>query len=585
VPGPDGAGGVTAVAVAGVRVVEQLSASTPAGTAAGTDHYAEALLRFRGDVRMMEQVLATMIERRVPRSDVHLGLMLDQYLEGRELRKARAVIAQLEEAGIALDGRRLYAVALATAAAGQAAEAVALVERLSGEGHEPSTDQVPGVLALLAGSRRLATVWPLYRRTAARRPAVDRDVHLALLADALTRRAAKDTMLVLRAMLAAGQVVPATRGGEAIRMLVRSGQVDRAVELYGLLAAAPDAVAPTPDGEVVAALLATLARRGRVDDVVAIASAAAGGEATDPHLRNVVLGARLAAGDRDAAWAEVEAMWAAGLLPTGANLELLLDLELAAGGTVRAAGILDWLVVIGAPVSTARSGPVLRAELAADLRGGLALAGALLDGGQVVDRAAARDLVERLVRARRLDDARRWLERFRAAGTLTLGRSWGSLLAALVAAKRSEEAIALLEELVAAGIAPEPADVARLVAGQLRAADRLGAARIAAAASAAGVHLAEDVLRELLWSHARAGDAPAAEQVITLIVAAGITPDERYEKALAWANGSTRRRLDEPPAADALAPEAPDAPDAPATPEVPATSATSAASAVSAVEG
>ena len=92
-------------------------ADLAAEIAAEQDHYAEALLRFRGDVRMMEQVLATMIERRVPRGAVHLGLMLDQYLEGRELRKARAVIAQLDEAGIALDAVRRYAVALATAAA------------------------------------------------------------------------------------------------------------------------------------------------------------------------------------------------------------------------------------------------------------------------------------------------------------------------------------------------------------------------------------------------------------------------------------------------------------------------------------
>ena len=521
-------------------------ADLAAEIAAEQDHYAEALLRFRGDVRMMEQVLATMIERRVPRGAVHLGLMLDQYLEGRELRKARAVIAQLDEAGIALDAVRRYAVALATAAAGQGAEAVAMVEQLAAAGSHPAPDQAAAVVALLAGARRTAAAWPLYRRLAAGGRAVDRDVHLTLLAEALGRRAAKDTLLVLRTMVTAGQRVPMLRTTEALRMLSRTGQVDRALELFGLLAAAPAAVAARPDGETVGVLVEVLARRGRVEEVATLV-AEVGGAAPGGHLRNAVLAARLGAGDRDAAWAELEAMWSDGLLPTAANLETLLDLELAAGGVVRAAGILDWLVVIGAPVTPARSGPVLRAELATDLGAGLRLATALLDAGQQLDRAAARDLVERLVRTRRLDDARAWLERLRVAGTLTLGRSWGSLLGALVAAKRADEAVTLLEELVAAGVAPEPADVARLVGGRLRADDRVRAERFAAAASAAKVHLPEEVLRELLWAHARAGDAAAVERVLGLLTAAGIPLDERHEKARAWATGATPRRLEDRP--------------------------------------
>ncbi len=532
----------TSTTVAAVGADADLAAEL----AAEQDHYAEALLRFRGDVRMMEQVLASMIERRVPRGAVHLGLMLDQYLAGRELRKARAVMAQLDEAGIALDAGRRFSLALAMAAAGQASEALALVEGLTADGHQPAPDQAAAVLALLLGARRTAAAWPLYRRAAAAGRGVDRDAHLALLVDALGRRAAKDTLLVLRGMVAAGQRIPTLRAGEALRMLVRTGQVDRALELLELLAAAPSGVAPAPDGETLGVLLDGLARRGRVDAVAALVTRVADG-APSAHLRNALLAARLGAGDRDDAWSELETMWADGILPTAANLEALLDAELAAGGTVRAAGLLDWLVVIGAPVTTARSGPVLRAELAADLGAGLRLAASLLDAGQPLDRAASRDLVERLVRARRLDEARAWLDRLRVAGTLTLGRSWGSLLTALVAAKRSEESAALLEELVGAGIAPEAADVLRLASGRVRAGDRVRAERFAAAASRAGVHLPEEVLRELLWAHARAGDAGGVERVMALLVAAGIAPDERHEKARAWATGATRRRLEDDP--------------------------------------
>ena len=534
----------TSTSAAGTAAEAQ-AAELAAEIAAEQDHYAEALQRFRGDVRLMEQVLATMIERRVPRGEVHLSLMLDQYLAGRELRKARAVITQLDEAGIALDPARRYAVALATAAAGQGAEALAIVEHLVGEGHHPARDQAGAVVALLVGARRTTAAWPLYRRSAAAGRAADRDVNLALLAEALGRRAAKDTLLVLRGMVGAGQRVPAMRATEALQMLARSGQVERGLELFDLLASAPDEVAATPDGETLGVLLEALARRGRVDEVVALAGRI-GGDAPGGHLRNAVLAARLGAGDRDGAWAELEAMWAEGMLPTAANLEALLDAEVAAGANVRAAGILDWLLVIGAPVTPARSGPVLRAELATDLRAGLRLASALLHAGQPLDRAAARDLVERLVRARRLDDARAWLERLRTAGVLTLGRSWGSLLAALMAAKRADDAVALLEELAAAGVAPEVADVTRLVSGRVRIGDRVRAERLAAAASTVGVHLPEEALRELLWAHARDGDAAAVERVLGLLAAAGIPLDERHEKARAWATGETRRRLDEP---------------------------------------
>ena len=53
--------------------------STEQSTESATDHYVEALERFRGDVRMMEQVLATMIERGEPRSATHLEIIPVSY--------------------------------------------------------------------------------------------------------------------------------------------------------------------------------------------------------------------------------------------------------------------------------------------------------------------------------------------------------------------------------------------------------------------------------------------------------------------------------------------------------------------------
>jgi len=363
-------------------------------------------------------------------------------------------------------------------------------------------------------------------------------------------------------------------------MLVALGQIDRALEVLDLLdRAARAGLVARPGDDVQGAVLHALAAKGRVRDVLTIvAQRASDGEPVPGHLRNAVLAAHLAADDLEAAWAEAERMWAEACLPTGANLELLLDRSLAAGQVARAAGVLDLLLVIGVPVMPHRSGAVLRAEMAADgLDRVLPVVATLLDQGLVLDRSAARDLVERLVRARRLDEARAWLERFRVAGTLTQGRSYGSLLTALVAAKRTDDAVLLLEEMVGHGVRPEGADLARLVSGRLKADDPGAAERLLHAAAAVSVHADEPTLRELMWVHARRSDVAAVDRIRALLVASGVTPDERHDKARAWASGETPRRLEdtvdgvptagagaatEPMVGDAAGPVAPDVSDA-----------------------
>jgi len=513
-----------------------------------SDHYVEALQRFRGDVRMMEQVLATMIERGEPRSAVHLGIMLDEYLASRSLRKARAIIGQLDELGVAIDPARQYDVAIATATAGSAAEALEIIDRLAADQRDPSPAQAPTVLDLLLTGGRTPQAWSLFRRMRARSQRPSREAHLTLLADCLQRRAAKDTVATVQSMRAAGQPVPDGRSGPLLRMLVGLGQLDRALEVLVVLEeSAAEGKGKRPSDDAYGALLQALAAKGRVDDVLAVAARlSASGESLSSHHRNAVLAARIASSDLEGAWADAEEMWADASLPTGANLEGLLDMTLEAGNVARAAGVLDLLLVIGVPVTSQRSGAVIRAEMAADgLDRALPVATSLLEQGCVFDRAAARDLVERLVRARRLDEARAWLARFRTSGTLTQGRSYGSLLSALVTAKRVEDAVGLLEEMAANGVRPEQSDLAKLVAGRLKADDVDAADRVLTAASAAGVHADEATLRELMWTHARRSDVAAVDRLIALLGAAGVTPDERHEKARAWASGETPRRLED----------------------------------------
>lgn len=541
------------VRVAGEAIQQSHQSEQPQQDGEATeDHYALALRRFRGDVRMMEQVLATMIERGEPRGEVHLGLMLDEYLSTRELRKARAIIGQLEEAGFSIDPRRHYDIAVATATSGGIDEALAILERLAAEQRDPSAAQAPVVLTLLVDAGRLQVAWSLYRRMVSRGQAAARDTHLALLADCLSRRAAKDSLSVIRAMVAAGQAIPARRASDLVRMLARIGQVDRALELLAVLESPEASVQGGLDVDGYAAVLDALAGQGRVDDAVAVTSRMVErGLTPTSHHRNALLAARIAAGDPELAWVEAEGMWDAGVIPSGTNLEALLDLVLGAGNVTRAAGVLDWLMMLGAPVAPLRSGAVVRAELAA---GGidrvLPVVAALLDQGLAFDRAAARDLVERLVRARRLDDASAWLERFRSTGTLTQGRSYSSLLHALVAAKRFDDLVTLVTAIVGHGVKPVDTDVARLVAGRIKAGDLARADLLARAFSEAGVHPDDDTLRELMWAHARKGDISAVDGVLGLVAAAGITPDDRHAKARAWASGETPRRLEDTTSAE-----------------------------------
>lgn len=526
--------------------LSQVDATPPEGEE--RDHYAEAMQRFQGDVRMMEQVLATMIERGEPRRELHLVLLLDEYLAARSLRKARAIIGQLDELGIRIDPRRQFDVAIATATSGDQVGAMEMIDRLLSEQRDPGPTQSTVVLSMLVGARRTAEAWSLYRRMRSRDQEATRDAHGVLLNDALERRAAKDSLTVVRGMLAAGHEVSRTRGAALARMLVGIGQVDRALELLRLLSeAAAAGHGPAPDDDTFGAVVAALAAKGRVDEVAALVARATP-EGTTPSslLRNTLLQSRIAAADFDGAWADAEDMWADACLPTGSNLESLLDLTLVHGNVARAAGLLDLLLVIGAPVTPQRSGAVLRAELAAGgLDRVLPVADTILQHELTFDRATARDLVERLVRARRLDDARTWLERFRVAGTLTQGRGWSSLLAALVGAKRSDDAVAVLEGMLATRVQPVTTDVTKLVMGRLKADEAVAAERILRTASSGGVHVDEGTLRELMWLHARKGDVAAVDRIIALLVASGVTPDERHEKARAWASGETPRRLED----------------------------------------
>jgi hypothetical protein len=246
--------------------------------------------------------------------------------------------------------------------------AVAIIDRLVAEQRDPAPGQAPRSSTSCSVARRT------YRRPGRCSVACARAVSTraatrtsTLLGDALSVAPRRTPSRHRVAARGGGIACPTVGSRRSVRMLVgrvsSSGRSRSSAWWSGRLGRHGRA----PGRRRAGALLHALAAKGRVEEVLALAARArSGGEAMPGHLRNAVLGAQIAAGDLDAAWAQAEAMWADACLPTGANLEQLLDLTLAAGNVVRAAGVLDLLLVIGVPVSSQRSGAVLRAEMAAD---------------------------------------------------------------------------------------------------------------------------------------------------------------------------------------------------------------------------
>jgi hypothetical protein len=321
------------------------------------DQYTEALRRFSGDLRLMEQVVASMEQRGVALGPTHLGLLLDALLDAGDLASAEAVLARLDALGAPIDPARRYGLALASARAGRTAVALAALDRLNEERAQPGPDHAPGVLALLLDAGRFPAAQSLLRRMAARGIVAAARDYQRLLVDCLRRHAVKDTFAVTDAMLAAGVAPDAGLAGRLVATLAQHGHGTRADELADRLATAGVRL----PADAIDRLVSAHAAAGDVERAEALV-AASGGELTSHH-RNLLLAARIAAGDLDAAWAEALALADRGQVPTGANLDRLIEASLAARRRELAVGALDWMLVLGAPVAPPRAAAVLLALL------------------------------------------------------------------------------------------------------------------------------------------------------------------------------------------------------------------------------
>ncbi len=529
----------------------------------GSDRYTEALRRFSGDLRMTQQVFQSMRDRDVPIEERHYRLVLKAHLDGRDLQGARTILAEMQAAGIDVDAAVRWDLAIAAGRAGRTDEALALLDELHGEGLEPDPDRAPGVLAIYLSARRFPAARAIIRQMAQRGQAAADADYVRLLRDCLQRRAIKDTRTVIDLMLQVGRTPDPRLATELIAMIARAGHAERAIDLMDRLTAAGVEL----PGDVHTELLLAHATAG--DAAAAEAGLRAMREAgVEPNSfhRNAVLRARIASEDVDGAWKLATELAADGCIPSGENLEGLIDVSLHAGRTAAASGVIDWMLLLGVPVPPQKAAEVIARHLkAGELDTAISLFEVCTANAVPADRRTARDLVERLVRAKRLDEARSLLERLRASGTLTHGRHYGSLLNALANAGRADDAVAVLQDMLANKVTPTSADASRLVGAIIKAGHLDTGGRLVASLQDAGVQIDEPTYRELMWAHARKGQHDPAKAVFDRMVAAGITPDDRHHKALEWASGETPRRLPEPPEP----PETPETPEPPEPPETP----------------
>lgn len=528
------------------------------------DRYTEALRRFSGDLRMTRQVWQSMVDREVELHEGHYRLLLTAHLDGRDLDGARRVMEQMSAAGFAPDASVRWQVALATGRAGRAAEAAALLDQLREDGIEPPDHMLPSVFSVELAAGRLPAARAMLRRMAARGQSAQPAEYKALLADILDRRAIKDGKALFEAMLAAGHH-PSTREVEqVVGMMARAGHTDRAEQLLALLAEKDVRIPADARNEIVLGW----AKAGDVDKTrTALAEVEDAGGTSTSHHHNALLTAVIAAGDVDAAWQQA-AHLADRAIPSGENLEGLVELSVKSKKTPLALSAIDWMLMLGVPAPPNRVADVVGALIAdGQLDVAVEIFFETARRGVTPDRRKARDLVEALVKAGRLDDAKRLLDKLRRDKVLTNGRHWGSLLAALAKAGRSDDAVGLLREMLEAKLQPTVADASRIVGGMVKAHQYDAARELIETLGEAGIGVDEPTYRELMWSYARKGQYDPAKAVHDRMVAAGITPDDRHDKALAWASGETQRRLepedgdgDDAPAATGEAPQPAPAP-------------------------
>ena len=501
------------------------------------DKYADALRRFSSDLRMTGQVYQSMLDRGVVLQRHHYDRLLKTFLDHGDVIGVKKLLDRMAVEGHETDPTLRWRIAVATARSGARTAALAQIDELRAAGVEPPDELGPAIAGLHVQAGNLAAARAVLRDLAAKGIAgTDQDFR-TLLGDAIRRRAINDSLDLVNTMKAVGRVPDAEQASALVTAIARGGNPDRAAEVRDALVAAGAAIlADAWEAISLGHLKLNQVRQARLE----FEQMEKAGHHGTSHHRNVLALARINSLDADKAWQVVEELEA---LPSSAVLDALLAKTINAHNVRRALGIIDWMLILGAPVPVDAAGKVVDGLLATDLDAAVALLTDLRRHDVPADRRSARHLLDGLVKARHLDEAVSLLDDLRAAKSLTRAGDHAGVFAGLVRAKRIDDAMALFERMLADGVRPRSAEASRFVDELVRVRQFDRARGILDVLQDARITVDEPTYRALLWAFAQANDAAAAQAVHDRMVAAGITPDDRHTKALAWASGDVRRKL------------------------------------------
>lgn len=510
----------------------------PGPPTAASDRYSQALRRFSGDLRMARQVWESMAQRDVQRTSLHHRLWLDVLLAANEVDEAAAQLDTMQAAGIPTDATVTWRLALTRARSGQAG-AIAHLEELA-RTTPPPPDVLPRVFRIQVRAGHLGTAKATMQRMGEAGVRAGDEDYRPLLIDIMERKAIKDAEALVQHLLDVGAPPSSATAVGLVTMMAEAGHVDRGEQLLATLVAGGVEVPNEAREALVVGWADAEDLKATRRAITALQQA--GGTATSHH-RNRVLSIMAGNGDLEGAWREAMEM-VGEAIPSGDNLDRMLELALKRKDIVLSLSAWDWMVMLGVPPSPNRAADLVGAVLRdGQLDLAMELYREVIRLEVTPDRRRGEELAAALVKADRLDRARTFLNELRVRKVVTRGRAWGPLLAALARRKRTDELVALVTDLVANDITPTVSDASRTVGAVTRDGALDQARALLGTLAGANVTVDEPTHRELLWAYARKGRAEQAKEVLAAMVAAGITTDERHDKAIAWATGETQRRL------------------------------------------
>lgn len=501
--------------------------------------YLDAMRRFSGDTRMVAQVFASLVQRGVTPTADHWRLLLDAHIGSGDIHAAETTVAQMIASGIPISDAHLFDLGVIFFRRGETGRAITQFDRLHQSGVRPGPRHASAVFNAFLQGQRFPAARAVLRGMAQRGETVPQDSYTPLLADALKRRAVKDTEALINTMLACGIVPEQRLASDLVTMVCQATDPRRAFILVTQLLDANVTFAPSVYATIVRAHVAQHDHAGVIDCVTTLTLHDV---ALSSYVLNALITAKLASGDMDGAWQSVGNMWDHAMTVTGENLAAMVSRSLTESQPRRAQAALTGMMFTATPVADEQMQAVMSAQLAqGNVADALACVRDALAANVTVDRRVIRTLTAQLLAEGALRETLLLLADARQHGVVS-ARSYGDVLAFFVAQKRLDRALGLIAHFAKERIRLTVADASQTIRAVAREGSRAQALEAAVIFASQKVYADEPTYRELLWECARAGETTATKTVYDLLGQAGHTREASHDKALAWATGQTPRK-------------------------------------------